>query len=53
VSINVPPHKAAAAWREQTTIQVMLHHPGSGSFEMLVSEPMYDSLSFVTDDYPD
>jgi hypothetical protein len=53
VSINVAPNKAAAAWREQTTIQVMLHHPGDGSFETLVSEPMYDSLSFVTDDYPD
>jgi len=53
VSINVPPHKAAAAWRERTTIQVMLHHPSTGSFEVLVSEPMYDSLSFVTDDYPD
>jgi len=53
VSINVPPHKAAAAWREQTKILVKLHHPDAGSFETIVSQPMYDSLSFVTDDYPD
>lgn len=53
VSINVPPHKAAAAWRERSTIEVKVHHPNTGSLETIVSEPMYDSLSFVTDDYPD
>ena len=31
----------------------LLHDPDAGSFEVLVSKPMYDSLSFVTDDYPD
>lgn len=53
VSINVPPHKAAAAWRQKTTILVKLHNPNDGTFDPIVSQPMYDSLSFVTDDYPD
>lgn len=53
VSINVPPHKAGAAWREHSTILVKVHHPQSGNLETIVSQPIFDSLSFVNDDYPD
>lgn len=49
----VAPHKSAAAWQQRTTIRVLLHHPDTGRSETIVSEPMYDSLTLVTDDYPD
>jgi hypothetical protein len=51
VSINVSPCKAAAAWREQTTLLLKLNDL-DGTVDTILSEPMYDSLSFVTDDYP-
>jgi hypothetical protein len=53
VSIDVPAHKAAAAWRAQSTIFVKLHEPQDGSFETIVEQSMFDSLAWVTDDYPD
>ena len=31
----------------------LLHHPDTGRFETIVSEPMCDSLTLVTDDCPD
>jgi hypothetical protein len=53
VSICVAPHKAGAAWRAHSTIVVKLHDPVSGGFQTIVEEPMFDSLAYFYDDYPD
>jgi len=52
-SITVAPHKVGAVWREHSTIVVQVHHPNTGSLETILSQPMFDVLSFVYDDYPD
>jgi hypothetical protein len=43
---------AAALWTKYSEIIVRLHNQQTGLLESVTSLPMNDSLSSVTDDYP-